>query len=124
MNSTPTANSPCDLLNHGSAGKGDKNRVSNIKAFRTNYDEIDWSNGSIDVITKKAEVSAFGVEEFHWNKQPDGTWRCQETGEVVQEMKPPFGSIKITHIDGVPLSKAPTNPFVPPEFAERYPIKY
>lgn len=27
---------------HGNAGKGDKNRVSNMTNFRDNYEEINW----------------------------------------------------------------------------------
>lgn len=31
------------LVNHGANGKGSKTRVTNVQAYRNNYDEINWS---------------------------------------------------------------------------------
>lgn len=34
------------VVNHGQNGKGDASRITDIKAFRANYDLINWSGDS------------------------------------------------------------------------------
>lgn len=44
----------------------------------------------------------WGCSETHWNRQPDGTWLCQETGEVRKTMdlpNPPH-ELRVVKMDG------------------------
>lgn len=36
-------------LDHGGPGKGSANRITNTKAFATNFDEIDWTPKKVKV---------------------------------------------------------------------------
>lgn len=39
-------------LDHGGPGKGSASRITDLKAFATNFDQIDWKSSSRKVVTK------------------------------------------------------------------------
>lgn len=43
-----------DVVNHG-AGKGDKTRVTDVQAYRANFDEIDWGPRRIPTFYHRLE---------------------------------------------------------------------
>lgn len=64
---------------HGVNGKGDKTRVSDVEAYRQNYDSINWRRGN-----KAAEALPATGQELH----PANSVQAEPTGQSESESEP------------------------------------
>lgn len=63
------------------AGKGDADRTSDVEAFRTNYDEIDWGRSGI--------IQGVDDRPLHYNAK-DGTITTLDQRKPLLHFAPPL----------------------------------